>query len=354
MNSKRFFMMALFVGLFSFGTAQAQGPGGRPPGGPGGPGGPEQFARFHPAGNLGRQLQTVGEVMRQKEQLRIACQSQTVREVFLSMRKPGRRTGAVMLVDEEGCLAGLFTDSDLARLFECRQDERLDQPICEVMTHKPRTIHAQALLGQAVEILCGKDMAVRASHMALSMVEALAGKGRGKDSVTLAMTVVLIAVYVPVGFQGGLTGALFTEFAFTLAASVTVSAVVALTLSPMNCAKMLRRLIGEDIELIVASDGGSLMVMADKAQLEQVVRDVPGQVQRVGHVADGTLQRCGHHAVTLGRGAHQRPVDALVEGMDLAVGGFERVVDAIGSRARAAGGQKRHRCNERRNSQPAS
>jgi len=45
------------------------------------------------------------------------------------------------------------------------------------------------------------------------------------------MTVVLIAVYVPIGFQGGLTGALFTEFAFTLVGAVTVSAVIALTLS---------------------------------------------------------------------------------------------------------------------------
>lgn len=56
----------------------------------------------------------------------------------------------------------------------------------------------------------------------------------------IAMTVVLIAVYVPVGFQGGLTGALFTEFAFTLAGSVTMSAIIALTLSPMMCAKMLK------------------------------------------------------------------------------------------------------------------
>src|SRR6266699_6563643 len=53
----------------------------------------------------------------------------------------------------------------------------------------------------------------------------------------LAMTVVLIAVYVPIGFQKGLTGALFTEFAFTLAGAVTVSAVVALTLSPMMCSR---------------------------------------------------------------------------------------------------------------------
>ena len=52
----------------------------------------------------------------------------------------------------------------------------------------------------------------------------------------VAMTVVLIAVYVPIGFQGGLTGALFVEFAFTLAGAVTVSGVIALTLSPVICA----------------------------------------------------------------------------------------------------------------------
>jgi multidrug efflux pump len=53
----------------------------------------------------------------------------------------------------------------------------------------------------------------------------------------LAMTVVLVAVYVPIGFQRGLTGALFTEFAFTLAGAVTVSAIIALTLSPMMCSR---------------------------------------------------------------------------------------------------------------------
>jgi len=56
----------------------------------------------------------------------------------------------------------------------------------------------------------------------------------------LAMTVVLVAVYVPIGFQGGLTGSLFTEFAFTLAGAVAVSAVVALTLSPMMCSRFFK------------------------------------------------------------------------------------------------------------------
>ena len=56
----------------------------------------------------------------------------------------------------------------------------------------------------------------------------------------IAMTAVLLAVFVPIGFQGGLTGALFVEFAFTLAGTVMVSAVIALTLSPMMCSRMLR------------------------------------------------------------------------------------------------------------------
>ena len=56
----------------------------------------------------------------------------------------------------------------------------------------------------------------------------------------IAMTITLAAVYAPVGIQGGLTGTLFREFAFTLAAAVIVSGVVALTLSPMMGSKLLR------------------------------------------------------------------------------------------------------------------
>ena len=56
----------------------------------------------------------------------------------------------------------------------------------------------------------------------------------------LAMTVVLVAVYVPIGFQGGLTGALFGEFAFTVASAVAVSGLIALTLSPMMASRIFR------------------------------------------------------------------------------------------------------------------
>ncbi len=56
----------------------------------------------------------------------------------------------------------------------------------------------------------------------------------------IAMTVTLAAVYLPIGLQGGLTGSLFREFALTLAGAVTISGVVALTLSPVMSAKLLR------------------------------------------------------------------------------------------------------------------
>jgi multidrug efflux pump len=56
----------------------------------------------------------------------------------------------------------------------------------------------------------------------------------------IAMTITLAAVYAPIGIQGGLTGSLFREFAFTLAGAVIVSGIVALTLSPMMGSKLLR------------------------------------------------------------------------------------------------------------------
>ncbi len=114
---------------------------------------PEKFALFHPAGNLGAQLQRVEEVMRSGDELRIASASVTIREAFIGLGKPGRRTGAVMLVNERGQLSGLFTDSDLARLLEQRRDRQLDCPILEVMTRHPLTIAPTAFLRDALALL---------------------------------------------------------------------------------------------------------------------------------------------------------------------------------------------------------
>jgi arabinose-5-phosphate isomerase len=58
-----------------------------------------------------------------------------------------------MLTDEAGCLVGLFTDSDLARLFEQRRDADLDRPIAEVMTPEPITVPLGTRVVDAVDIL---------------------------------------------------------------------------------------------------------------------------------------------------------------------------------------------------------
>lgn len=111
------------------------------------------FAKFHPAGALGRRLSKVEERMRPLEQCRTAEETQPVRAVFAQERRPGRRTGAIMLTDAEGRLSGLFTDSDLARLFEARSDADFDRPIAEVMTCRPTTIVTGSMLADAVAIM---------------------------------------------------------------------------------------------------------------------------------------------------------------------------------------------------------
>jgi arabinose-5-phosphate isomerase len=112
----------------------------------------EQFAQFHPAGSLGRKLATVDQYMRRGQELRIASATATIREVFAQVRHMGRRTGAVMLVDHQGELAGLFTDSDLARLFERRADDHFDQAISNVMTPKPITLNMHSRMSEALEL----------------------------------------------------------------------------------------------------------------------------------------------------------------------------------------------------------
>jgi arabinose-5-phosphate isomerase len=113
----------------------------------------EDFARYHPAGSLGRKLVKVEAVMRRGDELRLASAEATVRAVFAHPRRRGRRTGAVILTEADGRLSGLFTDSDLARLFEQHRDEALDRPIREVMTVGPLTVPLGTRLVDALEVL---------------------------------------------------------------------------------------------------------------------------------------------------------------------------------------------------------
>lgn len=118
----------------------------------------EDFARCHPGGSLGRKLAKVDEVMRPLADCRVADQSWTVREVLVRVSRPGRRTGAIMLIDSTHALTGLFTDSDLARMLELSQDRALDSPIEQVMTRRPMTVLAGAPLTQAVALLAARKI----------------------------------------------------------------------------------------------------------------------------------------------------------------------------------------------------
>jgi arabinose-5-phosphate isomerase len=113
----------------------------------------EDFARYHPAGSLGRKLARVEALMRSGPEVRLASADATIRDVFARTRSVGRRTGAVMLTEVDGRLSGLFTDSDLARLFERRGDEAIDRPIREVMTPEPITVSVGTRVAAALEIL---------------------------------------------------------------------------------------------------------------------------------------------------------------------------------------------------------
>jgi arabinose-5-phosphate isomerase len=113
----------------------------------------DDFARYHPAGSLGRKLMKVEAVMRRGSDLRIASCEESVREVFVKARRLGRRSGAVLLTDAVGRLRGIFTDSDLARLFEQRREASLDRPIREVMCSTPITVPLGTRVVDAVELL---------------------------------------------------------------------------------------------------------------------------------------------------------------------------------------------------------
>jgi len=117
----------------------------------------EDFARFHPAGSLGHKLKKVEDQMRRMEECQLASESDTVRQVITHWRG-GRRSGAVIVVDDEGRLAGFFTDSDFRRLFALRQEASLDRPIAEVMTRQPITVPAGSMLADAESIVAERKI----------------------------------------------------------------------------------------------------------------------------------------------------------------------------------------------------
>ena len=119
---------------------------------------PENFARFHPGGNLGKQLSLVDDMMRPLSDCRLALESESVREIYVRHRGKDRRVGVIFVTDETGQLCGLFTDSDLARLLERQHDSFFDRPISDVMTRSPITISSGTKTMVAVETLACRNL----------------------------------------------------------------------------------------------------------------------------------------------------------------------------------------------------
>lgn len=118
----------------------------------------DHFARFHPAGALGRSLTPVEQIMRPLNECRVAHESQALRQVLINLNRPGRRTGAIMLHDDDGRLTGVFTDSDLAKLLEKSEENLLDQAISLCMTKRFQVVRCGELLPVALGILASRKI----------------------------------------------------------------------------------------------------------------------------------------------------------------------------------------------------
>jgi arabinose-5-phosphate isomerase len=116
----------------------------------------DNFALFHPGGSLGRKLSRVDEHLRGLERCRIAPDNETIREVFVRHRISGRRSGAILLTGNNGQLSGIFTDSDLAKLFEQRNEHLIDLPISRTMTSKPTAVLKGTRMSEAIAIMSEK------------------------------------------------------------------------------------------------------------------------------------------------------------------------------------------------------
>ncbi len=136
---------------------------------------PQQFARFHPGGALGAKLKRADEVMRPPEQICIAREQETIRNVLRHRETSGRRTGAILLIDDQQKLTGLFTDSDLARLLEQHREAQLDKPIQEVMTKQPISIPPELFLSEVVDLLSSKKISelpvVNKQHYPIGLID---------------------------------------------------------------------------------------------------------------------------------------------------------------------------------------
>lgn len=115
----------------------------------------EDYRKRHPGGQLGRQMLALPDIMRFEvgKNLPLVRDDRTVSQVLAEAAAEPRRAGAVLLVDAEGKLSGIFTDADLRRLMVQHGPDALNRPITEVMTRQPRHLTTQQFARDAVQLV---------------------------------------------------------------------------------------------------------------------------------------------------------------------------------------------------------
>jgi arabinose-5-phosphate isomerase len=115
--------------------------------------GPQEFARFHPGGDLGRRLMKVRELMRTGDRNPTVLSGSTVLQAIEVMTRTAGRPGATSIVDRQGRLLGFFTDGDLRRLIESGLQNPREVAIDAVMTRRPRSIRPDTFALEALALL---------------------------------------------------------------------------------------------------------------------------------------------------------------------------------------------------------
>ena len=115
----------------------------------------EEFSIYHPGGQLGRKLIKVKEAMtfRLGENLPVASDKLTVGQVLHEVSSIKRRSGAVVLVDENGKVSGIFSDGDLRRAITDDDGSVLRRPIRDLMTKNPKRIRGDQLASEAIALM---------------------------------------------------------------------------------------------------------------------------------------------------------------------------------------------------------
>ncbi len=144
---------------------------------------PEQYKVFHPGGKLGQMLMSVADVMHGLDDLPLALRSAKMDEAILVLTE--KNLGAVIIVDGDKNLQGIVTDGDLKRHMS---PDLLQKPVTEIMSASPRTIAANSLAVEAVNVMTRTPGQYLTSLIVVDEAGKLAGLIRLQDCLQAGLS----------------------------------------------------------------------------------------------------------------------------------------------------------------------